>query len=70
MIEINDLIEPRAKQILLAALPPLLRSHARLPLPITGRRRNHARRFEGTLKSILQGNDKAPSENLQMPLLC
>src|SRR6202011_5752880 len=29
MIEIDDLIEPRAKQILLAGFPPLLRSHAR-----------------------------------------
>jgi hypothetical protein len=27
MIEVDDLVEPRAEQILLAGLPPLLRSH-------------------------------------------
>src|ERR1700761_8051834 len=52
MRQINDLIQPRAEQILLTGLSSLSRPH-RLPLPRPSlRERNHGPRFEGIAKSI------------------
>src|ERR1700724_227751 len=50
MIDIDDLIEPRAKQILLAGLPPLLRPHAPTPSP------DHSEKTES--RPPIRGNPK------------
>jgi hypothetical protein len=46
MVKVDDLVEPRAEQVLLARLPALLRLH-RKTLRRVLRRRNHTPRFAG-----------------------
>src|SRR3954462_99339 len=55
MLHIDDLVEPRTKQILLAALPTLPWPHRilRSSLPAAG---NHDARFEGIQTSICKKN--------------
>jgi len=51
VVHVDDLIKPRAEQILLAGLPSLAWSHRKFPRSISASERNHSLRFEGNLKT-------------------
>src|SRR5437660_489819 len=61
---VDDLIKPRAEQILLAGLPSLAWSHRKSPLHQRASEKNHGLRFEGILK--IEFARKSPS-NGQKP---
>src|SRR5207302_6464399 len=64
VFHVDDLIKPRAEQILLAGLPSLAWSHRKSPLHQREREESHGLRFEGILK--IEFARKSPS-NGQKP---
>ena len=51
VVHVDDLIKPRAEQILLAGLPSLAWSHRKFLRFISSSERNYSLRFEGILKT-------------------
>ena len=66
VIHIDDLIEPRAKQILLAALPPFPWPHRTLRQRVQGREITAAK-FEGIPNANLQENPRQDPQFRQIP---
>jgi hypothetical protein len=69
VVEINDLVEPRAEQIVLAGLPSLLRPHRQSLRPSSSDTGNHDCRFEGIDKPNLQENCGASLTSRQKRIL-
>src|SRR2546430_12825744 len=73
VFHVDDLIKPRAEQILLAGLPSLAWSHRKSPLHQRASEKNHGLRFEGILKiefarkSPSNGQKPANSDYLSQP---
>ena len=65
LIGVDDLVEPRAEQILLATLTPLLWPHPPSLRSITLSGENHDIRFEEIQKPNLQGNRPASPKTWQ-----
>src|SRR5262249_34901459 len=67
--QVDDLIQPRAEQILLAAHRSLAWSHSKFPAPSVGARRITACDSRESTKSNLQAKSSPKSKNRQILLL-
>src|SRR5450755_3966964 len=68
MVHVDDLIEPRTKQILLAALPTLPWPHRKSLRSIPANEENHSFRFEGIPNMNLQENRRRSPNFRQIQL--
>ncbi|MGH7261902.1 MAG: hypothetical protein ACREI9_14725, partial [Nitrospiraceae bacterium] len=68
MVHIDDLIKPRLEQIVLTAVPPLLRPHRITSLPLIQSEENHGQRCQSICKKIrAQAVKTGKYEYLQRP---
>jgi hypothetical protein len=69
VVHVDDLVKPRAEQILLATLPPLAWPHRKSPAQSARARRITASDSRESSKSNLQGNRLLKVKNQQIRLL-